>query len=282
MSQHPESRRYVPSEIWDAGYDLCDLECYISNERFVLGRCDACRICDYGCQHHQEIELVRCSEADWCHCQETRAAHGDAIIIATDGACRNNGYPDAEAACGIFCNVNSNNNKFFKLTDARPTSQRAELFAAVHALRTARNMFANGNLNRHLSEVVIKTDSAYLVNSMTSYVIKWRNNDYTNARGLPVVNQDLFRDLDAICNRLADIGVQARFWRVPRCQNMQADKLANAALDGIDWKTFSEDDWFEGGVKPYIHQRDTPRPGFNLGAISAYRYDTSSSDDDYY
>jgi ribonuclease HI len=211
-----------------------------------------------------------------------RRAHGDAIIIATDGACRNNGYPDAEAACGIFCNVNSNNNKSFKLTDARPTNQRAELYAAVHALRTARNMFANGNLNRHLSEVVIKTDSAYLVNSMTSYIIKWRNNDYTNARGLPVVNQDLFRELDVICNRLADIGVQARFWRVPRDQNMQADKLANAALDGVDWKTFSEDDWFEGGSKPYIHRRDTPTAGVNLYAVSAYRYDSSSSDEDYY
>jgi ribonuclease HI len=281
MSQDPESRRYVPSEIWDAGYDLCDLECYISNERFVLGRCDACKICDYYCIANDEIELTRCLDTDECWCG-ARRAHGDAIIIATDGACRNNGYPDAEAACGIFCNVNSNNNKSFKLTDARPTNQRAELYAAVHALRTARNMFANGNLNRHLSEVVIKTDSAYLVNSMTSYIIKWRNNDYTNARGLPVVNQDLFRELDVICNRLADIGVQARFWRVPRDQNMQADKLANAALDGVDWKTFSEDDWFEGGSKPYIHRRDTPTAGVNLYAVSAYRYDSSSSDEDYY
>lgn len=117
-------------------------------------------------------------------------------------------------------------------------------------------MFANGNLDRHLCEVVIKTDSAYLVNSMTSYVIKWRNNNYTNARGRPVANQDLFRELDAICNRLADIRVQARFWLVPRSQNMQADKLANAALDGVNWKDFSEDDWFEGGVKPYIHGRE--------------------------
>lgn len=248
----------------------------------MRGRCDACEICDYGCHPDQEIELVPCLEAEWCHCQETRAAHGDAIIIATDGACRNNGYADAEAACGIFCNVNSYNNKSFILTDGRPTNQRAELYAAVHALRTARNMFANGNLDQHLSEVVIKTDSAYLVNSMTSYIIKWRNNDYTNARGLPVVNQDLFRELDAICNRLADIDVQARFWRVSRHQNIQADKLANAALDGIDWKTFSEDDWFEGGVKPYIHRRDVPMAGVRPLAVSAYRYDSSSSDDDYY
>jgi ribonuclease HI len=281
MSQNPASRRYVPSEIWGTGYDLGDLECYISNERFVLGRCDACRICDEYCISNDEIELTSCSNTGDCYCGALRA-HGDAIIIATDGACRNNGYADAEAARGIFCNVNSNNNKSFKLTDARPTNQRAELYAAVHALRTARNMITNGNLKRHLSEVVIKTDSAYLVNSMTSYIIKWRNNDYTNARGLPVVNQDLFQELDAICNRLADIGVQARFWRVPRSQNMQAEKLANAALDGIDWKTFSEDDWFDGGEKPHIHRRDVPAAGVNIHAASVYRYDSSSSDEDDY
>lgn len=131
MSQDPTSRRYVPSEIWRSGYDLQDLECYVASNRFVLGRCDACEICYFDCQPHRETQRVPCLEAEWCDCREARTAHGDAIIIATDGACRNNGYANAEAACGIFCNVNSNNNKSFKLNDARPTSQRAELYAAT-------------------------------------------------------------------------------------------------------------------------------------------------------
>jgi hypothetical protein len=90
MSQNPASRRYVPSEIWGTGYDLGDLECYISNERFVLGRCDACRICDEYCISNDEIELTSCSNTGDCYCGALRA-HGDAIIIATDGACCNNG-----------------------------------------------------------------------------------------------------------------------------------------------------------------------------------------------
>ena len=41
---------------------------------------------------------------------------------------------------------------------------------------------------------------------------------------------------------LEDEGVDVRFWHVLRTQNKQADKLANAALDGVDYKQFDEDD----------------------------------------
>lgn len=33
--------------------------------------------------------------------------------------------------------------------------------------------------------------------------------------------------------------MDVRFWHVLRTQNKQADKLANAALDGVDHKQFS-------------------------------------------
>lgn len=288
MVQDPARRRYVPLQIWRSGYYPGDLECYISDERFVLGRCVACKTCDCDPHYHydEETKLVPCSQAGTCNCG-MRSAHGDTIIIATDGACRNNGYANAEAAIGVFCNINSGNNKSFVLSDARPTNQRAELWAAVIALRMARNMFANGNINRHITEVVIKTDSAYLVNSMTNWVIKWRHNDYTNAKGLPVVNADLLEELDDLCNKLDNIHIRARFWQVPREDNMQADKLANAALDGINWKSFSPYDWFTGGSQtmPFIHERAPPSPV--LGYRPRSRSSSSSrcyyySDDSYY
>jgi len=40
---------------------------------------------------------------------------------------------------------------------------------------------------------------------------------------------------------------------------MQDDKLANAALDGVNWKRFDEYDWFEGGKVPYIHGPNDPK-----------------------
>lgn len=116
-------------------------------------------------------------------------------------------------------------------------------------------MFANGGFKHegYIDEVIIKTDSAYVVNSMTTWIKKWRNNGYMNAKNLPLVNQDLIQQLDSLCNRLGDLGIQARFWKVSRAWNMQADKLANAALNGSDGKYFSEDEFFEGDVKPRFH-----------------------------
>lgn len=251
--QNPTSRRFDHEELWGDSYDWFDHECHVSGDNFVRGRCECCQICDCPKGEH-EVMLVSCHD-DVCYDCDLPRNHGNAIIIATDGACRNNGRAIATAGCGVFFSIDSVHNKCFQLQEARPTSQRAELHAAIYALKKVRNMFANGGFayEGNISEVIIKTDSAYVVNSMTKWISKWRNNGYTNARGLPLVNQDLIQQLDSLCNRLDDLDVQARFWKVPRGWNMQADKLANAALNGSDWRNFDEDDYFEGDEKPYIH-----------------------------
>ena len=159
--------------------------------------------------------------------------YGTSIIIATDGACRNNGRADAVAGCGIYWGRNDIHNRSFQLDDGvRPTSQRAELSAAIYALRKFRNIFANGGYKYYgrIDEVVIKTDSAYLVKGMTEWIVKWRNNGYLNARGLPVSNEDLIVELDDLCDEIDDLGVQACFWQVPHSSNMDADELAREAI----------------------------------------------------
>jgi len=172
---------------------------------------------------------------DCFHCNEcyNLIAHGHAIVIATDGTCNHNDRPDAVAACGIFFNVDSPHNKAFQIHDRPSISQRAELRAAVYALRAFTKMLTAGHFRKkgYVSEVIIKSDSAYLVNGMTSWVINWRANGYMNSRGQHLRNQGLFRELDRLCNDLMMLGVQTRFWHVPREDNQQADKLANAALD---------------------------------------------------
>lgn len=67
---------------------------------------------------------------------------------------------------------------------------------------------------------------------MTDWIKKWRENDYTNCRGLPVTNADMFRHLNETVNDLNDMDVEVQFWHVRREENREADWLANAALDG--------------------------------------------------
>ena len=80
---------------------------------------------------------------------------------------------------------------------------------------------------------IIATDSAYLVNAMTSYVYTWNRNGYRTSMGTPVKNQDLIRRIDSKLDGMAygrqDIDVL--FWKIERSENQEADELAK---DGAD------------------------------------------------
>lgn len=184
-------------------------------------------------------------------------AHIDIVVIAVDGACRNNGKPHAKASYGVFFHCNNYGwNQQKTLSDDVKTNQQAELRAGLAGLQSAKKLrLLNTELcgkprpqgpMRKLSRVVIKTDSAYLVNAMTNWVFKWRNNDYTNSHGRPVTNASLFRQLEAELKELFDLNVHVQFWHVRREQNREADLLANAALDGkMAWEAltaFSSDE----------------------------------------
>lgn len=165
-------------------------------------------------------------------CYDESQPHEHSIIIATDGACKSNGRSDSAVGCGVFFGTNSVHNMSFCFPENGITKRRAELHACVYALQKVRDMIANGESNNgeYISQVIIKTDSAYVVNSMTDWVAQWRNNGYANGRGGSLDNQGLMRALDDACNDLGRLGIQVRFWQVTRAKNRQANRLANDAL----------------------------------------------------
>jgi ribonuclease HI len=256
--QDPATRVYNPQYYWGNAFDPDHHTSYGSGRDFVRAQCDFHILCR--CSGFYElIELKQCYEDGRCliYCGNFYA-HGHAIVIATDGVCRNEGRPDAVAACGVFFNIDSNHNKAFKVTEERPTSQRAKLHAALYALNAFTKMVTFGNiLRRHLiTEVIIKSDSASLVDGMTRLIAAWRQNGYRNAHGENLNNKNLFRKLDRVCNDLERLNIRARFWLVPREENRQADKLASAALDGTPWRDWKNvNDWFGNDAsRPEIHQ----------------------------
>jgi ribonuclease HI len=84
-----------------------------------------------------------------------------------------------------------------------------------------------------IRQVVIKSDSEYLVKGMTSWIHKWKQNGFINAKGNPVVNTDLFHAIDNAIEELYNRGVEVQFWHVPRDQKQMADCLVNCKLDGL-------------------------------------------------
>lgn len=173
--------------------------------------------------------------------------HHDAIVIAVDGACRDNGKAAARSGAGIFFHDDNHSwNLALKLEPEYNTSQRAELRAALEALRMAarlrklnpscskrRGPIWPKGPQRRLRRVVIKADSSYLVNAMTDWIKKWNSNGFINAKGQRVTNEDMFRQLDTEIESLNELGVEVQFWHVHREENSMADRLANAGLDGL-------------------------------------------------
>jgi ribonuclease HI len=152
-------------------------------------------------------------------------------MVFVDGACLDNGSSTAQAGYGVYFGDDSPHSISKAVNPCeRQTNQRAEIHAAIAALYQIRRLidFRNGNL----TEIILVTDSAYVARSMSEYILKWRENDYTNSRGSDVVNRDLFKRLDGLIIELEDDNRrQVQFWKVPRCWNLDADELARDAAE---------------------------------------------------
>ena len=106
--------------------------------------------------------------------------------IYTDGACSGNPGPGGWGAV-IFDNDNKQKN--ISGSEENTTNNRMELSAAIMALEEV-------NMN---SEITIYTDSTYVKNGITEWVIKWKENGWKNSNKEPVKNKDLWEKLDNLC-----------------------------------------------------------------------------------
>jgi len=137
------------------------------------------------------------------------------IDIFTDGACSGNPGPGGWAA---ILRTDAHEKELSggeKLT----TNNRMELTAVIRGLEA---------LKRE-STVVIHTDSRYVMDGVTQWLARWKRNGWKTSDKKPVKNEDLWRELDALCARH-----QIR-WRWVRghsghVENERADALARAAI----------------------------------------------------
>jgi ribonuclease HI len=76
--------------------------------------------------------------------------------------------------------------------------------------------------------VELVTDSEYLKNGVTQWIHKWKRNGWKTADRRPVLNQDLWRQLDAAAARHAVRWVWTR-GHASHADNNRADELAARA-----------------------------------------------------
>ncbi len=103
--------------------------------------------------------------------------------VYTDGACANNQAPGGQPG-GWACVFEDG--EAYSGAEAKTTNNRMEMMAVIEALKHT----PKG------SQVAIYSDSAYVVNAFKqNWFVQWEKRAWKNAKGQPVENQDLWRQM---------------------------------------------------------------------------------------
>ena len=108
------------------------------------------------------------------------------IKIYTDGACSGNPGP---GGWGVFIE-NSGNVTELSGRDENTTNNRMELKAVIEALK-----FFTIN-----SKLTIHTDSKYVMDGASRWIINWKKNNWKTTQKKDVKNKDLWIEMDNLLN----------------------------------------------------------------------------------
>ena len=136
------------------------------------------------------------------------------VQLITDGACLGNPGPGGWAYILRY----GKHKKEGSGSVAHTTNNRMELTAAVRGLEA---------LNEPC-EVEIVTDSEYLKNGITTWIHGWKRNGWRTKSKSPVVNQDLWQELDNL-NAKHHTKWSWTKGHASHEDNNRADELASAA-----------------------------------------------------
>lgn len=138
------------------------------------------------------------------------------VEIFTDGACRGNPGPGGWAALLRSGGAE----KTIRGAEFATTNNRMELRAAIEGLAA---------LTRP-SAVTLTTDSQYVRQGITEWIRNWRRRGWRRVDKKPVLNQDLWRRLDAL-NQSHEVTWRWVKGHSGHAENEAADRAANAAID---------------------------------------------------
>ncbi len=137
------------------------------------------------------------------------------LKIYTDGACSGNPGPGGWGAVLLW----NGHKRELSGGEVRTTNNRMEMTAAIKALESLKGA----------RQLELYTDSAYLRNGISSWIVNWKRKNWKTSTNASVKNVDLWRQLDEL-NSLHSItwiwvkGHAGDAW------NERADELARKAV----------------------------------------------------
>lgn len=139
------------------------------------------------------------------------------LKVITDGSCLGNPGPGGWAAILRY----GPHERAMSGREGNTTNNRMELTAAIRALQALKEP----------CEVELVTDSEYLKKGVEQWMAKWKRNGWMTASKKPVLNQDLWKELDR------ELARHRTSWRWTKGHandedNNRCDELARAAAAG--------------------------------------------------
>jgi len=139
----------------------------------------------------------------------------DKIVIYTDGACSGNPGKGGWGAILMFKEHEKKISGGLKET----TNNQMEIRAVIEALKSIKKP----------SEIIINTDSKYVMDGITKWINGWKKNGWRTAERKPVKNSELWHELDEEVNRH---NIEWR-WVKGHSGNKYNDIADELARDGI-------------------------------------------------
>ena len=139
---------------------------------------------------------------------------GRVVAAATDGACSGNPGP---GGWGALLRFEDGSVEEFGGHAPDTTNNRMELQAALEVLQRLEH------LPRH-PDLTLRTDSKYLIDGLGSWIKGWKRKGWKTAAGKPVLNQDLWKALDAA--RLDDVPLRYVKGHSGDPDNERVDRIA--------------------------------------------------------
>jgi ribonuclease HI len=145
-------------------------------------------------------------------------------IVHTDGACRNNPGP---GGWGVVLQLEAEGEiikekDLYAATVAETTNNRMELSAVLGGLK---------RLKDRTIPITVRSDSKYVINGMSSWLESWKRNGWRTSAKKPVLNMDLWQELDQLCDMLGPISWIWVKGHNGDPMNERCDRLANLAID---------------------------------------------------
>ena len=171
------------------------------------------------------------------------AAKKNITVAYTDGACKGNPGAGGWGAHLIFSDGSTQD---LYGGDTETTNNRMELMGAIQALTHS----------SHEEKLEIWTDSSYVQKGITEWIEGWKKKGWKTASKKPVANQDLWQQLDKLCQQ-RDVDWHWVKGHAGHAGNEKADELANLGVTSNSGHSSMIKE--SVAQKPVINESDAPK-----------------------